>query len=284
MEFSEKVVIVTGASRYGEKPGESGIGVVIAKEFAKRGAKVVLFDLCESPSTYPLKNLPRKEDLFETVSKLRDLGYEVFGICGDVSSKDDVVKAVKKTVSKFGRLDILVNNAGICVLSPAIEMSEEIFDLSLRIMAKGTFLFSQAASKVMMNGKRGGRIINISSIIGRVPYLFCTAYAAAKSAIIGITKVMALELAPHNINVNAICPGFIETPLLSGKDGVFSQGARLLNISEKKQKRILLNQIPKGRFGEPRDVAGLCLFLASDEADFITGQAIAIDGGLPANI
>nr|HID59163.1 SDR family oxidoreductase [Desulfobacterales bacterium] len=279
-ELSDKVAIVTGAGRWGTGGGRKiGIGPVIAQYLAREGAKVVLVDRTSPFEDHPSYDLATEVELEETLKHIRDEGYEAIAITGDVGIKEDVDKIMETTLKRFGRLDILVNNAGVCILQPALEMDESVFDLSLRVMVKGTFLCSRAAARIMLDQGTGGRIINISSILGKMGILFCTAYSAAKAAILGMTRVMALEWAQKKINVNAVCPGYIETHLLEGVDGVFNTGAKLLGVTPKRQRLILLNQVPYGRFGTPEDVAEVVLFLASKRAEFITGQAINVDGG-----
>jgi NAD(P)-dependent dehydrogenase (short-subunit alcohol dehydrogenase family) len=158
-------------------------------------------------------------------------------------------------------------------------MDENVFDLSCRVMLKGTFLCSREAARIMIDQGQGGRIVNISSILGKTGSLFCGAYSAAKSGIIGLSRVMSQEWAAHGITVNTVCPGFIDTELLSGRGGVLDMGATLLGVDRRKQERILLSQVPLAHFGHPRDVSQLVVFLCSPAAAYITGQAINTDGG-----
>ncbi len=276
-----KTAIITGAGR-GDPDGPSmpGIGAAVAERLAEEGARVVLVDVTRPLEEYPDYVPATKEELESTVRRFREKGYEALGVAADVGRADEVERVMQAALEHFGRIDVLVNNAGACILQPMQDMDEKVFDLSYRVMVKGCFLCSKAAARIMGEQGEGGRIIQISSILGKVGSLFCGAYSAAKSAIIGMSRVMAQEWASQGINVNVVCPGYIQTHILEGKDGVFESGARLLGIDSAKEKRILLSQIPKARFGCPSEVADLVCFLSSRESEFITGQAINVDGGV----
>ncbi|MFC1856604.1 SDR family NAD(P)-dependent oxidoreductase [Thermodesulfobacteriota bacterium] len=279
-EFAGKVAIVTGAGIRGSNENvKIGIGPTIAKCLADHGAKVVLVDITSPFNDYPQFLPPKESQLEQVADDLRKLGHESISVKGDVGIAEDVDKIMNTAIDRFGRIDILVNNAGICILQPLIEMDEKVFDLTHQVIVKGSFLCSRAAARIMIDQGEGGRIINISSILGKVGSLFCGAYSAAKAAVIGMSRVMAQEWAHHKITVNTICPGFIETHLLEGEHGVFDMGSTLLGITPEKQKKILLSQVPAGRFGIPQDVAEMVMFLSSPKAEYITGQAINVDGG-----
>ena len=280
-QLAGKVAIVTGAGR-GDPlgPRKPGIGAAVGKRLAEEGARVVLVDVTRPMEEYPGYVPATKDELERTVRHFQEQGYEAIGVAADVGKADDVERVMQSALERFGRIDILVNNAGACILQPMMDMDERVFDLSYRVMVKGSFLCSKSAARVMTDQGEGGRIIQISSILGKVGSLFCGAYSAAKAAIIGMSRVMAQEWAPQGINVNVVCPGYIQTHILEGEDGVFETGARLLGIDSEKEKRILLNQTPKARFGRPTDVADVACFLASKESEFITGQAINVDGGV----
>ena len=279
-EFAGKVAIVTGAGIRGSNDEvKIGIGPTVAKCLADHGAKVVLVDITSPFKDYPQFLPPNENQLEQAADDLRKLGHESISVKGDVGIAEDVDKIMQTAIDRFGRIDILVNNAGICILQPLIEMDEKVFDLTYRVIVKGSFLCSKAAARIMIDQGEGGSIINISSILGKEGSLFCGAYSAAKAAIIGMSKVMAQEWAQHKITVNTICPGYIETYLLEGEHGVFDMGSKLLGITREKQKKILLSQVPVGRFGIPQDVAEMVMFLSSPKAEYITGQAINVDGG-----
>jgi NAD(P)-dependent dehydrogenase (short-subunit alcohol dehydrogenase family) len=241
MLLKDKVAIVTGAAK--------GIGKGIALEFAKEGCNVVVSDI----------DIAESEKVVEEIKKFNVDGL---AIKCDVSKKDDVENLINKSIEKFSKLDILVNNAGIYPFKPFMEMTEEEWDKIISVNLKSIFLCSQSALKVM---KDSSKIINISSIAAFVGFEGLTHYCASKGGIVSFTRALALELAPRNINVNAIAPGAIDTPGASNPD--------------EKVKAQTISAIPLNRMGEPLDIAELAVFLASDKSDYITGQTITIDGG-----
>lgn len=240
----DKVAIVTGAGQ--------GIGREIALSLAKNGAKVVLIDISDK--------------ILEVLKEVEKLEREGLAVKCDVSNVNEVEKAVKEVLGKFGRVDILVNNAGIYPFKPLTEMTEKDWDKVLNVNLKGTFLLTRAVLPKMIE-QRNGKIINIASIAGSVVgYPNLTHYSASKGGMVGFTRAVALEVAQHGINVNAVSPGPILTP-----------GTEVLG---KEMYEEIRRSIPLGRWGLPEDVANLVVFLASDESSFITGQNIVIDGGL----
>ncbi len=239
-----KKVIVTGAG--------SGIGKAIAKRFAEEENLVAVCDV-------NLESVNRIAKEIEIMGA-KSLPYKV-----DVSNFTEVSETVKKIAENFGGIEILVNNAGITKDTLLLRMSENDFDKVIAVNLKGTFNFSKACSKYLIK-EEWGRIINITSIIGEMGNAGQANYAAAKAGIIGFTKSIAKELASRKITVNAIAPGFIKTPMTESLPE---------NIKENYRKII-----PLGREGEPEEIANLCLFLASEEASYITGQIIRIDGGM----
>jgi 3-oxoacyl-[acyl-carrier protein] reductase len=245
MRLKDRVVLVTGSAR--------GIGKSIVERFAEEGAIPVVSDVANEDAAR------------ETLAAIESKGGKGLVTMFDVSDSAQVDRAVSEVVAAFGRIDVLVNNAGITRDNLMMRMSEDDFDLVYRVHLKGTFLLTKAVSRVMMK-QRYGRIVNLSSVVGMMGNAGQANYSAMKAGIIGLTKTSARELAPRNITVNAIAPGFIKTPMTEA-------------LSEAVQKAFLA-QIPLGRYAEPREVADLALFLASDEAAYITGQAIGINGGL----
>lgn len=249
MRLKDKVAIVTG--------GGQGIGRAIAMEFAKQGAKVAV-------------NARRLEPLNEVVNEIREAGGEALAVGGDVSRMADVDRIIETTVNTYGKLDILVNSAGILISADVENHSEQIWDDTMDINVKGTFLCIQRALPEMI--KQGkGKIINVASIAGQIGFPNAAAYCASKGAIMGLTKALAMELAPKKINVNAIGPGDIRTPL----------NAHLLSQPEYLKSRV--EQTPYGRVGEVSDIAPGAVYLASDESDFVNGITLTIDGGLIIN-
>ncbi len=245
MILENKVVLVTGGSR--------GIGREIALEFAKNGADVIV-------------NFAGNADRAETVvSEIKAIGQEAIAIQADVSNADDVQQLFKAAIEKFGKIDILVNNAGITRDNLLMRMKEAEWDDVINTNLKGVFLCTKAATRPMMK-QRSGKIINITSIVAISGNPGQANYVAAKSGVIGLTKTSARELASRGITVNAIAPGFITTDMTE-------------TLTEE-IKQEMLKQIPLARFGEPKDIAKVALFLASDAADYLTGQTIHVDGGM----
>ena len=240
-----KVALVTGASR--------GIGRAIAIALAKEGATVAV------------NYAGNTEKAESVVREIREFGSEALAIQADVTNADSVTAMIKTVTEEFGKIDILVNNAGITRDNLLMRMKEEDWDSVINTNLKGVFLCTKAVSRQMMK-QRKGRIINISSVVGVSGNAGQANYVAAKSGVIGLTKTSAKELAARGITVNAIAPGFIETDMTN---------ALTEEVSEQ-----LLQQIPLGRFGSPEDVAQTAIFLASEEAAYITGQTIQVDGGM----
>lgn len=241
MDFTNKTVVVTGSAR--------GIGQVIARRFAQNGARVVINDLDD-----------------EAVQKTAaEIGPSAFGVRGDVTNAEDIKGLFDRTLEKFGSVDVVVNNAGITRDNLLVRMSEKDWELVLDINLKGAFLVTKAASKIMMK-QRSGRIINISSVVGLIGNGGQANYAASKAGLIGLTKSAARELASRGVTVNVIAPGFIETEMTR-------------NLSDKAREN-LISQISLNRLGSPDDVASAALFLASDLASYVTGQVLAVDGGI----
>ena len=243
-KLKNKVAIVTGASR--------GIGRSVAQEISKSGAHVV----CVSRS---------EDDLLKISKKLNDEGFSSSSFVCDVSNSNDFKKLIDDTVSKFNQVDILVNNAGITKDNLIMRMSESDWNTVIDVNLKGVFNGIKAVSRQMMKQKYG-RIINISSIVGLIGNPGQANYAASKAGVIGLGKAVSKELASRNITVNTIAPGYIETDMVE-------------NIQET-VKDDLFKQIPLGRIGKPSDIATAVLYLASDEAGYITGQTLTIDGGM----
>nr|KXH70652.1 MAG: beta-ketoacyl-ACP reductase [Candidatus Thorarchaeota archaeon SMTZ1-83] len=241
MRLKGRVSLVTG--------GEQGLGKAIAYTLAEQGSDVAIFDIEERGGCQELKKLGR-EVLFSKV---------------DVSDSEQVFDGVSCVIQHFGRLDVLVNNAGVTKDNLLVRMSEADWDQVLSVNLKGAFNTTKAVVRDMIR-HNFGRIINISSVVGIAGNAGQANYAASKAGLIGFTKSLAKELARKGITVNAIAPGFIET--------------RMTDVLGKEVKTKLLEQIPVGRMGSPEDVAALVLFLASDEAEYITGQVIRVDGGM----
>ena len=246
MKFKDKIALITGASR--------GIGKAIAIAFANEGACVVIIDIDLNKAN-------------EVTKVIKDVGLKAISIKANVSNSNEVRNMVKETVKNFGRIDILVNNAGIQTVAPFLELTEEEWDEIFKVNLKGTFLCSQMVAKEMIKFKKG-KIINISSIHYSIPRSNKAHYDASKAGIEILTKDMALELAKYKINVNCIAPGAIATPM---NEDILNSPEKLAKINTK---------IPLKRMGKPDDISKVAIFLASDDADYITGVTICVDGGL----
>ena len=245
MNFSEKTAVVTGGSR--------GLGRAICLELARGGANVVF---CYAGNEAAAQ---------ETVSACEALGAKAMALRCDVSCEADVKALMDAVLKTFGRIDILVNNAGITRDNLLMLMKPEDFDAVISANLKGTFLCMKAVTRQMVK-QRYGRIVNLSSVVGLRGNAGQVNYAASKAGVIGMTKSLAKELAGRNITVNAVAPGFIDTDMTAA----LTEAARTA----------ALGAIPMGRMGAPDDVARAVAFLASDEAGYITGQVLAVDGGM----
>lgn len=243
-----RVAVVTGSTR--------GIGREIARELAAAGMNVVVNSSSE-------KSLPAAEALAAEIAG--QFGVEAVAVAANVAVEEEANALIAAATDAFGRVDVLVNNAGITRDGLAARMSDEDFDAVIDINLKGSFHCCRAAAKVMMK-QRWGRIINMSSVVGVYGNAGQVNYAASKAGVIGMTKSLAKELARRNITANAVAPGFIATDMTDA-------------LSEA-QKAAIVDRIGSGRLGEPADIAHLVRFLASDEASYITGQVICVDGGM----
>ncbi len=244
--------------------GGRGIGRGICLALAKAGSDVVVSDIV-------LENAERVRD------EVRDLGRDALSIRIDVADRDSIERAVEHALNEFNGIDILVNNAGVIKQAPVHELTEEDWDLVVGVNAKGIFLCSKAVIPHMME-RGSGRIVNISSISGKNGYPGQGVYGTSKFAAIGLTQVLARELAKYNITVNAICPGIIYTHMWEYLSSLRAEEMGL--TPDEVFKKITTERIPLGRPQSPEDIGNLVVFLASDEAKNITGQSINVDGGL----
>ena len=244
MLLEEKTAIVTG--------GGSGIGRASAQGLAREGALVAIFD-CNAAAAK------------QTVADLAEQGCEAASFTVDVSREEDVRAAISETFARFGKIDILLNNAGIAIRNPLAEQDEAGWDACMAVNLKGVFLCAKHVIPYML--KHGGSIINMSSVTGIVGVRNRSAYSASKGAIVALTRNMALDYARFQIRVNCVCPGFTRTAM-----------AKALLLDPERQGR-LVGMHPLGRLGTPADIANAVVFLASDLSSWITGQALAVDGG-----
>jgi 3-oxoacyl-[acyl-carrier protein] reductase len=246
MDMNGRVALVTGSAR--------GIGREIAMKLAEVGADIVVNDIEAAAGS-----------LESAVSDIKALGRQSLAVTADVSSSEDVTRLFTTAYEKFGRIDILVNNAGVTRDNLALKMSDEEWDTVMNIDLKSAFLCSRAVLRYMIK-QRWGRIISIASVVGIIGNAGQVNYAAAKAGIIGLTRSIAKEVGSRGITVNAIAPGYIQT--------------RMTEQLDEKQTQALLSHIPVGSLGTPRDVAEAVAFLASDEARYITGHVLNVDGGM----
>ena len=239
-----KVAIITGAAR--------GLGQGMAVGLAEAGADIALVDIL---------------DMSESKKKIEALGRKCVAISADLSKKESVGAIVSATVEEMGGVDILFNNAGIIRRSPITEFSEKDWDDVMNINIRTLFFLSQAVGKQMIEQGRGGKIVNTASMLSFQGGIFVPSYTASKSAVMGLTRLLANELGAHNINVNAIAPGYMAT-----------DNTKALREDPVRNKAIL-DRIPAGRWGTPEDLQGAAVFLASAAADYMQGYTIAVDGG-----
>jgi 3-hydroxybutyrate dehydrogenase len=258
MKNSGKVAVVTG--------GSSGIGYAIARAFAESGAHFVIADV-DTASGERAK------------AELEQFGSTGAFVLTDVAKPEDVRRLVSTTIDKFGRLDILVNNAGLQYVSPVVDFPEDRWDLLIGVMLTGTFLCCKYTLPHMI-GRNWGRIVNVNSLHGKVASPFKAAYVSAKHGVLGLTKVLALEVASHNITCNAVCPAYVRTPLVEKQ--IEDQAAYHGISHEEVITTIMTEPAAIKRLLEPGEVASLVLYLCSEQAAGITGAALDIDLGWTA--
>jgi len=241
-----KVAIITGAGR--------GIGKAIAKALAAAKARVVVNDIDLNVAA-------------QVSQEIESSGGKALPAQADIRNRSEIEPMVERAIKELGGIHVLVNNAGVILRKPAEELSEEEWDRIIDTNLKGTFLCAQTVAKAMMKEGKGGKIINIASIMGSVALPPRAAYCASKGGIIALTKDLAAEWAKHKITVNTISPGWTITEMTQSY------------FSQEEIRRFLLERIPLNRLGKPEDIANLTVFLASEYSDYITGQAIHVDGG-----
>lgn len=251
----QKVALVTGAA--------GGIGLQIARSFAEEGALVVVSDI----------NL---EAAAESVKQLKSEGFQAYPVLLDVTQEEQVASVLKDITQLFGRLDILVNNAGLQFVSPLEQFPTEVFEKIIQVMLTAPFIATKLAFPIMKK-QGGGRIINMASINGLVGFAGKAAYNSAKHGVIGLTKVAALEGAPFGITVNALCPGYVDTPLVHNQLQDLADTRRI--PVDRVIEDVIYPLVPQRRLLSVQEVADYAVYLASDKAKGITGQAVVLDGG-----
>lgn len=253
-----KVVFITGAA--------SGIGYEIGVEFAKQGAKVAFTDI-------------NKAKVDEVTKELVNQGFECIGLKCDVTNEAELQRTIDETVERYGRLDVLINNAGLQHVAALEEFPTEKFEFITKVILVAPFMATKHVFPIMKK-QQSGRIINMASINGLIGFAGKAAYNSAKHGVIGLTKVAALEGAADGITVNAMCPGYVDTPLVRGQ---FEDLAKNRNVPvEKVLEEVLYPLVPQKRLLEVQEISDYAMFLASDKAKGVTGQAIVLDGGYTA--
>jgi NAD(P)-dependent dehydrogenase (short-subunit alcohol dehydrogenase family) len=251
MRLKDKVAIITG--------GGSGFGEVTARLFAREGAAIMLADI-------------NGEAAQSVADSITSEGGQVGWARADVTSSSSVEAMVQAALNRFGRVDILFNNAGIEGFGTVVDTDENAWERIFAVHVRGTYLCSKYALPAMIEGRRGGSVVNVSSVAGLVGIRNMTAYSAAKGAILSMTRSMAVDFAQYGVRVNCVAPGTTMTPM----------GQRLVEGDTPEQLALRMSRYPLNRFGRPEEIANAVLFLASDESSYATGSCLVVDGGLTA--
>ena len=271
-ELAGKVAVITGSGR------PTGLGAAMARRLAEEGCRIVISDIGQSagPETPP-EAIGASDEMNAMVEEVRALGAEAVAIACNVLEEDQVQALIDRTVEHFGRIDILVNNAGIgYIMKPIVEMETSDWDAVLGVNLRGVFLATRAAARQMIKQGDGGRIINIASQAAKSGFPFAAGYCSSKHGLVGLTRVSAIEMGQHGINVNAICPNHVTTGLGAWQNEYFSKA---LGMSLDEYMAAMKSRIPLGRPGLQEDTAKACAFLCSDQAVYITGEAMNVSGG-----
>ncbi len=270
-----KVAIVTGAGRM------RGIGRAIALRLAQEGADVAVTAVARPPESLPPHEREAGWQGVASVAREIDgMGRRALALDADVTKPDQVRAMVERTQRELGRIDVLVNNAGLALVAGKKnlwEMEDEEWFAEIDVNLHGVYHCCKAVARVFVEQGQGGKIVNISSLAGRVAQPQYGGYTPAKFGVIGLTQMLALELAPHGVNVNAVCPGSTDTDMM---DGTFRRTGERMGIPFEMVKEGVKRFVPLGRQAEPAEIAALVAYLASPLANYITGQAISVDGGV----
>lgn len=280
-DLSGKVAIVTGAG------GRHGIGRAIATRLAREGADVVVTDIPQSlEAIRPQDRAEGWEGLPSVVQEIEAAGRQALGLFSDAADSGQVEEMVSLVLARFGHIDILVNNAGSRPgrdRVPVVELTEDAFDEVMRVNVRGTYLCSRAVARHMIARQQGGKIIIISSGAGKRGIARYAVYCASKFALVGFTQALAQEMAPHRVNVNAICPGLVDTERVDfiaaalAAEGQSAEEHRAMMVRERS------TRVPMGRIAQGDDIARLAAFLSSAESDYMTGLSISVSGGSEMN-
>lgn len=270
--LTNRLALITGAGRHG------GIGAAIAQRLAQAGADIVVGDLCAPPPAgLPAPAIGQWDELQAIAAQVQAQGVAALPVKVDVTDPASIQAMLAQVMAEFGRIDILVNNAGaIFGPSPVAQMADDAWRRTLEVNATGVFLVTKAVLPAMIQGQRGGRIVNMSSLAAIRPRPYMAAYAASKAAVAALTQSLAQEVAQFGITVNAVLPGDIDTGM---KQWGYQLEAMITQRAYEDVVAAGVARIPAGRLGTPQDVAGLAAYLASDEASFITGQLFPVTGG-----
>jgi len=270
-----KVAIVTGAAR------QRGIGRAIALRLAQEGADVVATAVARPPEEYPeAERQAGWRGVDSVAAEIEEMGRGAVALDVDVTDREQVRSMVERALNTFGRIDVLVNNAGLALVAGKKnlwEMEDEEWRREIDVNLNGVYHCCKAVAKVLVEQGEGGRIVNLSSLAGRVAQGQYGGYTPAKFAVVGLTQMLALELAPYRVNVNAVCPGSTDTDMM---DGTFRRTGDRMGVPFEMVKEGAKRFIPLGRQAEPSEIASVVAYLASPLADYITGQAILVDGGI----
>jgi 3-oxoacyl-[acyl-carrier protein] reductase len=276
--FKDRVAIVTGAGR------AQGIGEAIALRLASEGAHVAVVDLCRERPDIPRERFGQWEELKAVADRVSKFGNRVLPVKADLTNEDEVAEMVRQVKAEFGRIDILCNNAGGGTgagpvdRTNVIDLARKDWEFTLAVSLTATFLASKHAARVIIEGNRGGRIVNTVSISAHRAMPGGSAYAAAKFALVNFTETLALELAPHRITVNAFSPGMTLTQYVQQRMEKVAEGMPGKSAAEVQKEWV--KNIPLQRAAEPSEMASVAAFLASDDASYMTGQTLLVDGGM----
>ena len=270
-DLTGKVVVCTGSGR------PDGLGAAILTRMAQEGCRVVVSDLGNAEGELSDVHVGQTEEMKAVVASLEAQGADAIAVPCDVRNETAVQNLINTTVDHFGRLDVMINNAGVgFLMEPLLETTAERWRLVMDVNLTGAFLCTQAAGRQMREQGDGGRVINIASQAAKSAFRHMAAYVSSKHGMIGLTRTSALELAEHQITVNAICPNHVRTGLGKKQNEYF---AKYRGVTVEDYRKALAQRIPLGRPGFPEDTAAMAAFLASDQAVYITGEAINVSGG-----
>ena len=271
--LENKVAMITGAGR------ENGLGAGIARRFAQEGATVIITDIGVPKGTLlPSKHIGKFEEMKKLAASIRsETNQDVEALTCDVLSEDSICNVLDLVISKYKKIDIAVNNAGVgFIMKPLIDLTIEEWDVVLNVNLRGPFLVTKHVAKRFIEQGEGGRIINIASQAAKSPAQFLSHYTSSKHGLIGLTRTSAVELGEHGITVNAVCPNHVTTGLGSVQN---ERRGKVLGTDTEGVLAFRRNKIPLGRVGKVNDTANTCVFLASDAAEYITGEGINVSGG-----